>query len=153
MKIRVEVNNTTQMKTGVSIKIEDGVSLWIQFIYERLSNFCFQCGRLGHNQSMCKYPRPDYARVMDPRIAFRPWLRSQPSYQRDTRSLQREDQTQCQEENENSWRRTEIIYKIQSEKENQVLPRLSEMPNLVRKPLIEVFKTFIPTLLSAIQSN
>ncbi|KAH7840909.1 hypothetical protein Vadar_023167 [Vaccinium darrowii] len=31
-------------------------NLWIKLKYKRLSDFCYQCGRLGHDKSSCKFP-------------------------------------------------------------------------------------------------
>lgn len=47
LRIRANVDNGVQLKTGIFIKREDGSSLWIQFRYERLSDFVFAVVNLG----------------------------------------------------------------------------------------------------------
>lgn len=39
--------------TGKLIRI-NGQPLWLDFRYERLSNFCYSCGKLGHYAMYCK---------------------------------------------------------------------------------------------------
>lgn len=41
--------------------------------YERLSNFCFKCGKLGHSLSFCSHPQP-YTQG-DLRIAYGNWMK------------------------------------------------------------------------------
>ena len=39
------------------IKGPDGEVVWVAFKYERLINFCFCCGVLGHEAKICEKPR------------------------------------------------------------------------------------------------
>lgn len=48
LRIKVLIHNKQPLKAGIFIKHEDGCRLWVQFRYERLSDFCFCCGKLGH---------------------------------------------------------------------------------------------------------
>ncbi|KAH7862130.1 hypothetical protein Vadar_000432 [Vaccinium darrowii] len=62
MRIKVLVDTTKPLLRGFFYKRPSGGaansshSVWIRFKYERLSDFCFLCGRLGHEKSSCKFP-------------------------------------------------------------------------------------------------
>ncbi|KAI9127895.1 hypothetical protein K1719_000888 [Acacia pycnantha] len=51
----------------------DGNRTWISIRYEKLPNFCYHCGKLGHNNRSCKSKRLMFAvDITEPR--FGPWL-------------------------------------------------------------------------------
>ncbi|KAH7834805.1 hypothetical protein Vadar_019912 [Vaccinium darrowii] len=62
LRIRVLVDTAKPLLRGFFHKrTNEGAarttdSVWINFKYERLSDFCFQCGRLGHEKGSCKLP-------------------------------------------------------------------------------------------------
>lgn len=58
------------------MKREDHSCLWISFKYERLSDFCFDYGKLGHTKYACA--KVMSGKASDPRYAFGPRLRAQP---------------------------------------------------------------------------
>lgn len=74
LRVWVSVNILKPLKMGTFIKREDGS----KFEFERLSDFCYQCGKLGHTQSSCSLDMPELEGVPDPRKAFGPWLRASP---------------------------------------------------------------------------
>jgi len=51
-RIRIEINLQEPLKTGQLIRI-DRETLWLNFCYERLSHFCYFCGKLGHYAMHC----------------------------------------------------------------------------------------------------
>lgn len=53
MRIQVEVNISKPLPTGFFQKVEKGKS-WIQFCYEHLSDFCYNCGIQGYVKKSCK---------------------------------------------------------------------------------------------------
>ncbi|KAI7994977.1 hypothetical protein LOK49_LG11G01737 [Camellia lanceoleosa] len=60
LRIMVEIDVTKPIPRGFSLRSgqaqgEGDVTLWISFKYEKLSNFCFDCGRLGHDRHSCKF--------------------------------------------------------------------------------------------------
>ncbi|KAK3009854.1 hypothetical protein RJ639_012839 [Escallonia herrerae] len=48
LRIRVEIDTRLPIQTGFNRNKEANQKAWIQLQYERLSDFCFNCGRLGH---------------------------------------------------------------------------------------------------------
>lgn len=79
LRLRAQVDITKPLRTGVFIKREDESSLWLAFKYERLSDLCYRCGRLGHTQNSCRSSQRSSDGATDPRLAFGPWLRGSPS--------------------------------------------------------------------------
>ncbi|KAI5349676.1 Hypothetical predicted protein [Prunus dulcis] len=52
---RVELNALNPLPLGIWLLRPDQTQSWVEFLYERLANFCFQCGRLGHGLDHCKF--------------------------------------------------------------------------------------------------
>lgn len=76
LRILVLINTTKPLKTGTFIKRENGLTWWLAFKFERLSDFCFRCGKLGHTFTSCSLPQPDSEGVLDPRLAYGSWMRA-----------------------------------------------------------------------------
>ncbi|KAI8032207.1 hypothetical protein LOK49_LG01G03075 [Camellia lanceoleosa] len=60
LRLRVEINVTAPLPKGFMLKRQTAHSLelkdtWVEFKYERLSDFCYDCGRIGHEKSSCKF--------------------------------------------------------------------------------------------------
>ena len=51
VKVRLDV--TKRLIRGKKIMVERGGSRWVNFKYERLPNFCYQCGLLNHALKEC----------------------------------------------------------------------------------------------------
>lgn len=54
MRIRVLVDVTKPLKRRMKLKKAGGQWFWADFRYERLPNFCFICGILGHTDRFCQ---------------------------------------------------------------------------------------------------
>nr|GEX52310.1 retrotransposon protein, putative, unclassified [Tanacetum cinerariifolium] len=57
LRFRVEVDLTVPLCPGIELPRYGVKPLFVSFKYERLSNFCYACGRLGHDDETCTYPR------------------------------------------------------------------------------------------------
>ncbi|KAK3013668.1 hypothetical protein RJ639_008539 [Escallonia herrerae] len=56
MRLRVEIELEKPLPKGFALKREGKEDTWIQFRYERLPDFCFRCGFLGHVRKWCNRP-------------------------------------------------------------------------------------------------
>lgn len=65
MRVRVILNVERPLKRKTKIKREGDAWSWIMFRYERLSNFCFVCGRLGHSERDCGIVHANPDKVVD----------------------------------------------------------------------------------------
>ncbi|KAI8001217.1 putative ribonuclease H protein [Camellia lanceoleosa] len=67
-RIRVELDITKPLPRGFFLKkfgrsTEETKELWIDFKIKKLSDFCFDCGRIGHDQNNCKFVTRDEGRT------------------------------------------------------------------------------------------
>lgn len=53
MRVRVVIDVTKLLVRGTKLSTGDGDSMWVRFSYERLPNFCYHCGYLGHGDKEC----------------------------------------------------------------------------------------------------
>ncbi|RYR51764.1 hypothetical protein Ahy_A06g026743 [Arachis hypogaea] len=53
LRVRVEINVQTPLKIGFWFKRNDGSHSWAEFKYEKLYDYCYKCGRIGHNKRAC----------------------------------------------------------------------------------------------------
>ncbi|KAK3008982.1 hypothetical protein RJ639_013480 [Escallonia herrerae] len=56
LRIQVELNITQPLYPGFHRTREASSQSWINLRYERLPDFCFNCGRLGHVKRNCIFP-------------------------------------------------------------------------------------------------
>ena len=54
LRIRVEVPINKPLCRGGYVKNEEGGRYWVDFRYERLPNFCYIYGLLGHDEKHCQ---------------------------------------------------------------------------------------------------
>ncbi|KAH7855032.1 hypothetical protein Vadar_020421 [Vaccinium darrowii] len=57
LRVRVEINTSQPLSKGLWIREKTGVSndRWISFKFEKLPDFCYACGRLGHDNKSCRF--------------------------------------------------------------------------------------------------
>lgn len=57
LRIRVEVDVTKPLPLGFILRLKGPQvkETWVSYKYEKLSDFCYDCGRIGHNNSSYKF--------------------------------------------------------------------------------------------------
>lgn len=55
LRVRTMVNLQKPLSHGFWIKRNSSQSTWVEFKYERLSDFCYRCGRIEHEEKSCSY--------------------------------------------------------------------------------------------------
>lgn len=55
LRVKIKVNVNEPLKRGTTVKIGSVAGkMWIPVTYERLPDFCYYCGRLGHVVQECR---------------------------------------------------------------------------------------------------
>lgn len=54
IRVRCLVNLDNPLESGFWIPRKDKSPTWVSLKYERLQNFCYHCGRIGHDEKTCK---------------------------------------------------------------------------------------------------
>ncbi|KAJ1415430.1 Zinc knuckle CX2CX4HX4C [Sesbania bispinosa] len=76
IRLLVEINNQKPLLTGIPVGSQkDGVT-WVDFRYEKVPKFCYQCGCIGHNEDICKNPPSGSSGEQAEEKTFGPWLRA-----------------------------------------------------------------------------
>ncbi|KAG8379884.1 hypothetical protein BUALT_Bualt07G0135700 [Buddleja alternifolia] len=93
LRIRVEIDVTKPLCDLVVFQTKPGMEINVEIRYERLSEFCFKCGKIGHKLNICNETvNLPVTEDNSPHLLFGPWLRAEstlsvkPSYLR-TQSL------------------------------------------------------------------
>lgn len=70
IRIKVDIDITKPLKQGFWEPRDLKCDTWVSFKYERLSDICYGCGRIGHSQTFCNSWNPNSGQM-----SFEPWLR------------------------------------------------------------------------------
>jgi hypothetical protein len=72
IKIKVAIDTRNPITSGIHIgNPKDGTS-WIDFRFEKLPQFCFKCGMIGHDDKLCR----NQAMELGTLAPLGPWIRS-----------------------------------------------------------------------------
>ncbi|KAI8571721.1 hypothetical protein RHMOL_Rhmol01G0141500 [Rhododendron molle] len=59
LRVKVEINISQPLPKGFMLRRKTRRDLWISYVYERLPDFCYACGRIGHDKCSCRYTARD----------------------------------------------------------------------------------------------
>ncbi|GMN58292.1 hypothetical protein TIFTF001_027393 [Ficus carica] len=84
MRLRVQIDVSRPLRRGALVQLgSNGAKMWTSFKYERLPDFCFGCGRIGHGRLECVDDKMRGANASE-QLPYSPELRADP---RSDRSL------------------------------------------------------------------
>ena len=78
LRVRIKINVTKKLVRGKKIKFGDNDHRWVFFKYERLPNFCYICGKLGHGEKECKEGVSPRGSGSEGAYQYGAWLRGEP---------------------------------------------------------------------------
>ncbi|XP_068305085.1 uncharacterized protein [Pyrus communis] len=55
LRVKVIVNTKKPLITGCWLPRDNNNETWVEFRYERLQDFCYRCGRIGHSNKECSF--------------------------------------------------------------------------------------------------
>lgn len=79
IKFRVDIAVNDPLSAGFFFEKMGDEEIWIQFKYEKLTDFCYTCGMLNHVTGRCKLSSPAMIHSSSGIRAklYGPWIRSQ----------------------------------------------------------------------------
>ncbi|CAI9764252.1 unnamed protein product [Fraxinus pennsylvanica] len=76
MRIRVVVDVTRPLLRGKKICIGGEGTVWTRFTYERLPEYCYHCGKIGHSFKDCTSPDANLEEDDVSKLPYGPWLKA-----------------------------------------------------------------------------
>nr|POF17275.1 uncharacterized protein CFP56_18387 [Quercus suber] len=77
LRVRIRIDVSKRLMRGKRVSIEDGESRWVNFKYERLPNFYYNCGLLSHGLKDCKN-NSEFVVQNKGELQYGAWLRGEP---------------------------------------------------------------------------
>jgi hypothetical protein len=90
LRMKVEVEAYAPLKCGFLMDQSPQPDRWFDFRYERLSDFCFHCGRMGHLKTECNFDHPSEVALkwdVGPK-GYGSWLQANPIEQKSSRLVE-----------------------------------------------------------------
>ncbi|KAH7843145.1 hypothetical protein Vadar_013178 [Vaccinium darrowii] len=78
VRVRAHVDINLPLKRGCMVRMEASQPFWVEFRYERLPNFCFYCGLVGHDLQSCTKRFSDMNDNSLQNAQYGEWIRASP---------------------------------------------------------------------------
>ncbi|KAL2926122.1 hypothetical protein RDABS01_001197 [Bienertia sinuspersici] len=78
MRIKVNIDVDKPLRRGFKIATMQNGTKWVDIKYERLGDFCFYCGRIGHIDRDCSFIKEDEEMRKSLVYKYGPWLKASP---------------------------------------------------------------------------
>ena len=78
VQVRVKVDISKLLCRGRVVSLENGKELWVSFKYERLSNLCYWCGSLTHDDRDCELWIESGGTLQPEAQQYSAWIRALP---------------------------------------------------------------------------
>ena len=75
MRIRVAIDVSKPLKRFLRLEFKQGVESMVLVRYERLPEYCFHCGIIGHSYQVCQARTGNDSFVSEKGFEYGPWLR------------------------------------------------------------------------------
>nr|POE65786.1 hypothetical protein CFP56_38256 [Quercus suber] len=85
LRVKVELKVEDPLMSGFFLDRNARPNLWIRFKYERIAEFCFKCGRLGHLKARCLWADAEVQSNSKEPFGFGPWLKAEAASNRTSR--------------------------------------------------------------------
>ncbi|KAJ1400814.1 Zinc knuckle CX2CX4HX4C [Sesbania bispinosa] len=76
IKVLVLFYVTKPLKPGINVGSKVDGMVWVDFVYERLPQFCYSCGLIGHDEDGCKSRKEEGDGVEADGAKLGPWMRA-----------------------------------------------------------------------------
>ena len=78
LRVRIHMDVTKKLIRAKKVCIENDKPRWVFFQYERLTNFCYMCGRIRHSERECSEKGETNGGVEKEKYQYGAWLRAEP---------------------------------------------------------------------------
>lgn len=80
VRLKVEINLEKPLKRGIKVRIREGEPRWLPITYDRLSSFCYYCGKLGYNVKDCEMIESQTEDIGEKELPYGEFLRASPMH-------------------------------------------------------------------------
>ncbi|KAH7855888.1 hypothetical protein Vadar_030133 [Vaccinium darrowii] len=103
LRIRVEINTNLPLPKGFWLRRngDSSLDLWISYRYEKLPDFCYWCGRIGHDNKVCRFETKEKGSIS----GYGPELRTRRARKSDVQVVEIGEVVEAQKEREREKRK------------------------------------------------
>ncbi|KAL2941778.1 hypothetical protein RDABS01_030128 [Bienertia sinuspersici] len=133
MRMKIHLDIEKPLRRGLKIATSKGSSKWVDIKYERIGDFCYYCGRLGHIDRDCLTNNGEEDKPENMVYKYGPWLRASP--------IKRYRSSHSESDKERK-----LLDKLKNSREERCLsyddPGILKLgpPSMARKSLAQEFK-------------